>query len=99
MRPSLFGDDRLTQTSSRPRGILVGPVAVLVEEAAGGLFVVAEAVAAHADLREEREEECGQAGADDPHAAVERRALRLRDDQPEADQDQRGRQDVADYEQ
>src|SRR5690349_2307652 len=72
---------------------------MLVEKASCILLAVSEAVAAHAHARQEREQECRQAGADDPEAAMERRPFGLDHDQDDANQGGRARQHIADDEQ
>src|SRR5256885_12345714 len=74
---------------------IVGPAAVLVEVAPRLLLLVAPGVARHAHAREEREQEGGQAGADQDKAALERRPVRLDDDGDEAGNDEQAREDIA----
>src|SRR5436190_13145279 len=95
MRPAYSGR---SATTARFRRVLVGPVTVLVEEAAGFLLAITERVSAHRDLRQESEQERSKAGADDPEPAMKRRPLGLDDDQDQPGEREGGRQDVTDDE-
>src|SRR3954452_303782 len=109
-RPGTPTSSRTSSWAGRPRGrrltpaarsrrILVRPIPVLVEETAGLFLAVTEAIAAHADPRQKREQERRKASADDPETAVERRAFRVDHDQDDPDQGEGRRQHVADDEQ
>src|SRR4051794_27578016 len=90
------GETVVATVSGTLSGRLVGPVPVLVEVAAGGLLVVALAVAADADAEQDVDHPDRQAGADDARRALERPVGPDDDERDHAAEDDDRGQPVAD---